>query len=289
MQDLAIQYVSLSEVQILGVNFLVFILGAIVAAFTMKVETGIRRVIYLLIIGGLTAILAVSQLAWTTVTPLPDSNISVIFTFSMIMMIGFGFFYYLAAMARSVDATGTTSKAFLAFIPLANLWLLGTPGKNRSEEASQRNWASKYLLDPVLVMFGLLLFGSNKAVEQYFESLPERQEPLIETTAGESSEPFLKSIVSELKASVPRRIDEITILTGISYEGKTLIYQYSVETDMDEFVPGFAASVTKNICRPQALGNQVSSGLIVVEAMYRRASDRKILMDHFIRKGDCGI
>jgi hypothetical protein len=87
-------------------------------------------------------------------------------------------------------------------------------------------------------------------------------------------------------ASLPIRVDEITTLTGIEAEGRTLRLIFDVSEDIPALAPGFEATLADYQCQTTMFGSELSRGGMVV-MIYRGPGGRMI--DTFtITDADCG-
>ncbi len=154
MEELAFQYATLSESDRGLVLWVITVIGAIVAAFTTRSASELQRAGYFAFSGMLfllmifvsvgTMTFAFSGMFFLLMTFISVGTMTlllvqaivggfswVIAGLEILIILVFGFFFGRVAMARSRDAYGHSGMAVLAFVPLANLWLLFTPSKNK--------------------------------------------------------------------------------------------------------------------------------------------------------------
>lgn len=188
LEDIAIQYSMLPADEILALNYVLVILGGIIGGLTNTSLVEIRRtpyfafsgLIYLAVSAGSFAVMAFILQA------LAGGFFWTIAGLEMFASAISGFFYARIAAARSRDAYGHGRMAALAFIPIANLWLLLTPSKN--EFSANRADTIPLLTGGIGVLSGFIMFGVGNGLSTYAQVEGLKR---VEVAAGVFSEAML--------------------------------------------------------------------------------------------------
>lgn len=85
----------------------------------------------------------------------------------VVVGLGLGYAFGIIAMARSRDAYGRARMAVLAFIPIANFWLLLTPSKN--DVSSNRAPTIPLLTGALGVLTGFVLLFAAVALSAFIQ------------------------------------------------------------------------------------------------------------------------
>lgn len=281
------------EAGMIGIAFLLIIGGAIAAAFLFDVKISYRRVAYLWFIALSGLALTISQFLWFMVPAAVDAGLLSIL---MIVTLGsfalFGGAYYFASAARARDISGTTSNAWLGFVPLANFWLLFKSGGAHTADPNrvERSRISRYLFDPLLVVGAILVMalsqGLDKATDNtdfFNESDNDSLRQLIAETQTLEESFALEARLSG--GELPIRIDDMTVFSEIEAQGKTLRMTYDIEKDISGFRPDFKAVLAKLQCTPEMFGYDLARGG-TIELIYRAPGGR-IIESYAITQADC--
>lgn len=120
------------------------------------------------------------QVVWLQSIPAATGGyLWVLMVISLAASIASGYFVCCIAMARSRDAYGTARRAFLAFIPIANFWLLFTRSK---DEASTNRASTIPLFSAALgVLTGFVLLSATVGVTVYIKEQLRLIEQRVET------------------------------------------------------------------------------------------------------------
>ncbi len=130
LEDIALRYVDQSESNLRGIGYGLLILGAIIAGIVNKSKDELARAPYFAYSALIYLLVSAVQIVWLQSLPaIIGGYLWVLMVVSMAASVIGGFFACKIAMARSRDAYGHGRMAALAFIPLANLWLLVKPSK----------------------------------------------------------------------------------------------------------------------------------------------------------------
>ena len=283
VEEIAVQYVSLTEDSLRLVSYGITIAGAIVAAIFHKSDAELRRAPYFAYSGLLFFIVAASQLVWFGSIPAMIGGFLWVFMFvDVIVGLGVGYAFGIIAMARSRDAYGHARMAFLAFIPLATFWLLLTPSKN---EVSASRVPTIPLLTGafgVLTGFVLLIAGvalgafiqveTNRMVAEA-ENNPAMQRAGVDMMLrGQGIEETLRQMADEVPS---QRVDETTTLLRVVGDGTTLRYIYEVSTNPEALPMSMRTGLVQNNCTYEALRPVIEAGA-TIEHIYQRTDGREI-------------
>ena len=141
LEDAAIQYVNQSEDNLRLIGYGIVIAGAVLAAIVHKSNAERRRAPYFAYSGLLLFIAAAAQLVWFGSIPAMKGGFLWVFMLvDIVVDLAVGYAFGVIAMARSRDAYGHARMAALAFIPIANFWLLLTPSKNEYQPTACRRF-----------------------------------------------------------------------------------------------------------------------------------------------------
>ncbi|MGD1879498.1 MAG: hypothetical protein ACFB13_18610 [Kiloniellaceae bacterium] len=189
-----------------------------------------------------------------------------------------GYFYGIVAMARSRDAFGTRRYAALAFIPLANLWLLLKPSKNESAA------------DPTIpiltggfgVATGFVFYLGAVGLSSYLATEVDRiaESATHNTHAQQVSIDYLlranglEATLEQLAVGVPpQKIDQSTSLKHVESHGATLQYVYEVSDDIAVLPNSLSKDLTHKNCSNQAIRPLIEAGATLEHIYLRRSGD----------------
>lgn len=277
LEEIAIQYVSQPEIHLQFIPYLITIVGAIVAAISNKSAVALRRSPYFAYSAILFFLAAVAQLVWL------NSNSAILGGFLWVLMItdvivrlAAGYTLGIIAMARSRDAYGHARRAFLAFIPIANLWLLLT--HSRDDVSAVRASTMPLLTGRLGVLTGCALFiagtalGSFVRIETTRMAAEAENDPAMQRTAvdmmlrSRGMEKTLQQIAAEV---LPQRVDETTKLLWVEGNGTTLRFGYEVSTNLDTLLVSLRPDIVQNNCALEGLRPLIEAGATIEHAFYR--------------------
>lgn len=283
LEDTAILYVSQTEDSLRLISFGITIAGAIVAAVFHTSSAELRRAPYFGYSGLLFFIAAASQLVWFGSIPAMTGGFLWVFMLvDVIVGLGVGYAFGIIAMARSRDAYGHARMAVLAFIPIANFWLLLTPSKN--DVSANRAPTIPLLTGALGVLTGFVLLVAGGALGAFIqvetnrmvaeaENDPARQRAGIDMMLrGQGLEETLRQIAAEVPS---QRIDETTTLLRVLGDGTTLRYIYEVSTNLDALPMSMRMGLVQHNCTFEALRPVIEAGA-TVEHVYQRSDGGEI-------------
>lgn len=283
LEEIAVQYVSQTEGSLRLISYGIIIAGAVVAAIFHKSSAELRRAPYFAYSGLLSFIAAASQLVWFGSIPAMTGGFLWVFMLvDVVVGLGVGYAFGTIAMARSRDAYGHARMAALAFIPIANFWLLLTPSKNdvsacRGPTIPLLTGALGVLTGIVLLVAGVALGAfiqveSNRMVAEA-ENDPAMQRASIEMMLrGQGLEETLRQMAAEVPS---QRIDETTTLLRVFGDGTTLRFIYEVSTNPDALPMSMRIGLVRRNCTYVALRPVIGAGA-TVEHLYQRTDGSEI-------------
>lgn len=293
MDSFFVQILLLDEIALSGLGILAAIVGGVLAGIFMNVQISLRRVSYLWFIALLTLFVIITQFIWVLTPAAADAgmlSVLIITGFGMIGLFGVGMYY--ASAARSRHICGETSNAWMGFIPFVNLWLIFKGGRSEvsTPSGAPRSAIARYVQDPALVIGALMVFGLSQALSKAMEETTlystSDSAALVELiTQSRSIEETFAEEARYSAAQLPVRIDEITIISDVVAQGRTLRITYDVDLEDITFRPEFADQVAAHQCAPDVFGPAIALGG-VVEIVYRR-SDTSIIETYTITQRDC--
>lgn len=292
MDQFFVPLLLLEEGTIIGIGLLLIIAGGFLASRIFDVQITLRRIGYLWFIALAGLALTITQFLWILTPAAADAGLlSVLVIAGMGSLALFGAAIYYGSAARSRHIHGETSSAWLGFVPLANLWLMFKGTENKPAEGAERGPFSRYVLDPVLVFGAILVLALSQGIDKAMENTP-----LYATTDSQAlrnlmaeSQTLEESFATEARlssADLPIQIDDITTLSAISAEGRTLRITYDISQDIQGLNPGFKATLAHAQCAPEMFGPDIKRGG-TVEMIYRAPSGR-VIETYRITAADCG-
>lgn len=254
---MALQYVNLPEHRITGISYGLVILGAVVAGIVAKSDTELSRAPYFAYCALITLLVSAAQIIWLQSIPaLVGGYLWVLMIVSIAAAVIGGFFYGKIAIARSLDAYGHGRMAVLAFIPLANFWLLLKP----SRKMLSHNRVPTILLmtGPLGVLSGFAMLMAVAFINVFIEQEANRmtKHAHIEPASQQASIAFMvksQGIEEALRlmaadAQTPVVVDDVTTLARIDADGTQLRRTYVVDIEMAAISDEVRARSTNGIC-----------------------------------------
>lgn len=283
IEKIAIQYVSMTDENLRLISCGITIAGAIVAASFHKSATELRRAPYFAYSGLIFFIIAASQLVWLGSIPaITGGFLWALMSVDIIVGLGAGYAFGTIAMARSRDAYGHARMAVLAFIPLANFWLLLTPSKN--EVSANRVPTISLLTGALGVMTGFVLLIAGAALGAFIrvetnrvaaeaENSPAMQRQGVDMMLrGLGVEKTLLRIAAEVPS---QRINDTTTLLRVIGDGKTLRYVYEVSNNPESLPTSMRTRLVQHNCTYEGLRPIIDAGA-TIEHVYGRSDGTRL-------------
>lgn len=256
MENLAYSYIHLDEATMKLISFLLLVLGGFINFKMNKFVAPVGRAAYFFIFGTFIFIASLEGLLWLAApSAIEADSLYIIVTAEFAAFTLLGYVFGFAATGRSLDAYGTSSKWWFAFVPLVNLILLFKGPINQLKSKPRWYWVRSTAL--VFAAFAFMMTGKglSVAVENSVErntaraanSNPKVAEKLSQALMQNSSiKDLLVVMAKELKT--PLVVDEVTTLTKLSVSGNELIYHYALSGSINELPETFMKNLMKTFC-----------------------------------------
>ncbi len=132
LEDLAVNFVVETGESFELIGYALIVAGAIIAAVAARSNAEIARAPYFAYSAVIAFAVSAAQIVWLLTAPaVTGGYLSLIVALWFSAHVVAGYFLCNIAMARSRDAYGHARMGFLAFIPIANFWLLLTSSRNK--------------------------------------------------------------------------------------------------------------------------------------------------------------
>lgn len=291
MDQFFVKLLLLEEGALMGIAFLLIIVGGLIGSQLFTVSISFRRVVYLWWLAGLNLALMLSQVGWAAVPAAADAGLLsalCILMFGLVVLFGMGLYY--SSAGRSNDIGGDTSRAWLGFVPLANLWLIFAGRKKPSLEESPRPAWARWGLDPILIIGAIFVFAIAQVLGDVAERTPAydvADSPALRDLIIES-QTLEESFAAEAQASgaeLPIRIDDITTFSDIRAEGRTLRIRYDVDRQISGFRSDFGDTLARQYCGPDMFAADIARGGTIAIDYF--GPDGRLIQDYEITSEDC--
>jgi len=296
LEQVAINYTFLSESELKLIHYLLVIVGAVAAAIFSKTQGELERAPFFFGLAVVSLCLTIAEYVWlASFEATAGGFLWALFMTSVSLKLVGGYAIGVIAIARSRDAYGHGKLAFLTFIPILGLVLILKGSKNTTSinKIPTIKIASGFLG----VVSGFIAFGGMIAAFVYLNQRLDETLNLNNAQLGNEHE-WIASIVSSrgLEATLryivaqnfdETRIDEITVLKGISANGKVLTRNYVVEKDVDFFNENFKSTITKSICDDKSQRALINGGATVLQKY--NYTDGRSAGTNSVSFGDCAI
>lgn len=277
LEEIALQYVNQSEDGLRLIGYGIVVVGAVLAGLTNKHRNELARAPYFAYSGLLFFVTSAAQLVWLGSVPAMTGGYLWVFMLVDVMVsLASGYGIGVVAMARSRDAYGHGRFAVLAFIPLANFWLLLTPSK--TDLSANRTPTIPLLTGGLGVVTGFVLLFAGIGLASFIRLEGERmaQAARNDPAMQEMGVDFmiqadgLEATLRQMAAEVPsRKVDETTTLLRVEARATTLRYVYQVDTDAQNLPASVRRGLTNHNCTYEALAPVIQAGA-TIEHFYGR-------------------
>ncbi|WGW02262.1 hypothetical protein [Tropicibacter oceani] len=265
MDRFFVQFLLLPEGAMIALAMASLVVGAVLAGVFIKVRTPMRRVSYLATLAGLSLGVAGLPYAWLAISAMAEFGLLWLVVVAVHLGVAaFGALTYLASAARSVDITGKPGKAWLGFVPLANLWLMFRAGDHGSNDNPPKGWMAA--LDPLVVLLALGAMIGAKILEARADEVIDRHSGnagpalIALVTDAQTVQQSFETEVESLQSILPIQINEDTTLVSARTSGKTLFYVYDVTGIGVELVDGLRHWLALDYCQPDMFGPALKKG-----------------------------
>jgi hypothetical protein len=259
LDQIASHYLFLSERAMAVVDYLVLVAGGVLGWQTWDGEGRLRRIPYFLATLAILLVISMSHIVWLGSRIAADgSELSLLFVVSMGILLTGGYLTWVAAAARSRDIGGDPSRAPLAFVPFACFCLFFKAPEVQPDRTVRRRWFARGVGELAVVIFAAVLIAAasstarhaTRAIEQVSAELQAEHPAVTEAIEARlRTEGTIRRMADEVRIGLlPYRVDAITELVEISAQGDALVYEYRVDTDLDDFGQQFATDVSVVTC-----------------------------------------
>lgn len=296
LEELAFRFINQSESSANATSYGLILVGATIAAFTVRSKSEIARAPYFFYSALIFFFVSAMQIVWIySVHAIAGGYLWVLVLVSVATAIIAGFFLCSIAKARSRDASGHSRLAALAFIPLANLWLLLTPSKNAV--SANRTPTIPILTGVFGVLAGFILLAGTIAVNGFLavQQRTVAQQAKSDPAAQQASVEFFvrsngieKALVSMAEAfQAPLTVDEVTTLARIEADGTHLRRIFIVDRTGVTLTDDFRQKTRNMVCAHPPFLPLFRAGATVNE-VYVERSGREI-GSIAVTSQECGI
>lgn len=296
LEQIAIQFVNLSEATLQQIGLGLTVLGAIIAALVTRSKIEIARAPYFAYSALILLLVSSAQIVWLqSLSAMTGGYLWVFMLISLTASVFSGFFFCRIAMARSRDAYGHGRMAFLAFIPIANFWLLLTRSKNAV--SANRAPTIPILSGGLGVITGFVFLAAALGVNVYIEEQARgigaraQMEPMSQQASIDflirynGLEGTLAVLADE--SQTPFNVDNVTTLARIEAVGTQLRRTYIVDFEGMTMTEEFRQGSRNGICAHPPFMPLLRSGATIRE-VYIERSGREIGAIMVARE-DCGF
>lgn len=271
LEDIALQYSELPEDEMRALSYGLVILGGIIGGLTNRSLVEIRRAPYFALSG--LVFLGVSAVTFAGMAFIVQALVGGFFWtivgLEMLAAVVGGFFVARIAAARSRDAYGHGRMAALAFIPIANFWLLLTPSKN--EVLANRAPTIPLLTGGIGVLSGFVLLGAGIGLSAYAQ-VEGMKRVEVAAAAGVFNEAMLDRTLATMAAEVetPLVVDETTALVRMEAQGPELRYIYEVDPPADFLPADMRIGLLQQNCAYEGLTGVIDAGAVIKHVYLRK-------------------
>ena len=272
LEDFAISFTNQSEAALMAWDIGLSLLGFVLALrMRRNSQWSLRRVPYFLAFAGIFVLSsAFLPLAWMATFEAMKHGVLWLLVASIFLGgVAYGYVYGVISHARSVSGYGDGGSAWMAFVPIANLFLLFKAPIQKDETTSAARMAGNF----VGVVLGLVLLalaqGITKVGDDVLNNMIERAETDAEllsiSTEAMLRAQGLETTLSQVAAEVPsHKVDETTTLLRVEARATTLRYVYQVDTDAQNLPASVRRGLTKHNCTYEALAPVIQAGATIV-------------------------
>ncbi|CAI9417186.1 hypothetical protein ANOBCDAF_03912 [Pleomorphomonas sp. T1.2MG-36] len=288
MEELAVKVVISGPYNLVSYGLLPFVAGALAAIFVPKSELRLARGTYVFAIGLAGLVHALCFFSWAhTAEAIVAGRAWMLMLDAASAWFALGLVLALLAVARSYDAYGHAQGAVLAFIPIANLWLIFS--RSRDKSGAVFPWFAKGFVGVVL---GLVLATSGNAVTK--QILEDRVSSILDskTFPGETYAQFLVNNWGLRDAldnifnfdGKPFDVDFTTTLVDMDVEGTTVSFFYRLGA-LGTMFGVSESSIKANACDTPLVLTLLRAGA-TFKHVFKDKNGRDVSVVT-VRRGDC--
>ena len=293
LEELAFEFIDQNEDALGAIGFGIAFLGFVIALIVQSRAKGeLQRAPYFALSMLLFLISSALTFMWL-------SSLQVILLGFLWVLVGavflgtavVGYFYGVIALARSRDAYGHGRYATLAWIPIANFWLLLKESKNAL--SINRVPTIPLLSGGVGVIVGFVVAAAGIGLSATFQVYGDRMIEKLDLEASmarmiryQGLEKALQFIAAS-PPQLPIVIDEVTTLTTIVADGSRLRSTFVVALDDVTLSDQFRAEIERGICTYEPFILLLRDGA-AIEEVYVKANGSAIGR-HIVTRDMCGL
>lgn len=299
-EELAIEFILRAEWQIWAVAFVLAVLGGAMSALLFISNVRMTRAAYFL---GNCVVLLVAALSKMLLVPTQGAfekgHLGAWLVLWGLVQGGCGFALWRLALARSRHAVGHCGLAALAFIPLANLWLMIAPAQ---EEPGLMGRERAFGLAAIRVVIGVILIGATLGATMAIDVWKRS------TLAASGALPFGRLVQFVLNRDGLEKTIELITRGPVNPEDSGMIRRLShaahgtelqrvnlinsddaqlLDPNDAELVKAIGGAVRTRVCTEDDLIPLLKAGATVRETYQDRAG--RSVAAVAVRAGDCGL
>lgn len=266
MEQLAYSYILQPETAMTRIDFWIAVAGCITATLIHTPGGKLRSGPYLAAISLCVVAMVLIQHFWPAIGSMMAAGrlwVLVLGHWS-VSFVG-GYLIGCLAQRRSIDAFGHGGKAYLAFVPLANIWLLLKKSQQPSiaEDGSLARLAgwTVGVLGMVLLLVSL---PPQRALGSQIESAaadnPSAAAALFNHMAQTKDGVKAALHMTFHQIRVPVKVDQHTVLDSVAIEGTTLTYHYALDSDISAAPASLSEGILAIVCRDATMKPILAGG-----------------------------
>lgn len=294
--QLALLYITLPQTGLYVLVYSIFILGGFAGWLLVPSYRPMQRAPFLLRAALVAMLVLGGQLVWVWAPEAIEQRFMAwLVAWDLVSAFLGGALMARFAMARSVDVWNAPNRAFIAFLPLLNLWLLLVRSSSRESDrpAPTRALVSK----AASVIGGVGLITLAGATPFYVQARIYERMPLIATSEShlELTETLLEYrgltatldfMQTQVDGALPVHVDEWTRMTRIDVEGDTLARTYTVShSDITQLAASFRDTIDTIVCSEPSLSALLKAGATIKETYV--GTDGRTIGIHRVRMSGC--
>lgn len=240
--------------------------------FRREATLSVSRVRYFVWYAVIFIVTSIFFLAYSIAfTTIENSVLSVFFTVLFLSAcFAFGVAHGVLGHARSVNAYGNGSKAWMHLIPFIHIVLLFKRPLNYSKVTF-----GNFVLNIGAIIFGFLLYALSLFIfEKAILLMESYQHDIERMLKNKGLEATLSQTASE--AVTNQHLNDTTTLLRIESNGTTLRYIYQVSTEIFAFPTSVPTDVLNEVCTDRKFTRPILDAGATIEFIYQRQDGLKI-------------
>lgn len=271
LEDLALQYSFFEKDQVFLINYGMIVLGGILGGLTGRSQLELQRAPYFALTNLIlfcTALIPATAVSFI-VPAMANGYFWTVAGLDLLASAILGFFTARIARARSRDAYGHGRMAYLAFIPIGNVWLLLRG--SRQESSINRAPIIPLLNGGLGVLAGLILFGLYNVTQTATgKEAFRRVEAAAATGAFDVALLDRKLAVMAAELNTPLAVDEVTILERVEAQGTELSFVYTLDMPIEFISVDDRLDQVRRNCEMAELKRAIDAGAKIRHVYLRK-------------------